>query len=87
MTVKGFYEVPEPSNEPVLSYAPGSKERAEVKAALRKMRGLAVDIPMVIGGREVFTGRKVEIRPPHELARLLGHYSDCLLYTSPSPRD
>ena len=60
----GFFNVPKPCNEPVLSYAPGTKERSEVKAMLSQMRGQLVDIPMFIDGQEIRTNNKREIRVP-----------------------
>ncbi|MBN2638592.1 MAG: L-glutamate gamma-semialdehyde dehydrogenase [Bacteroidales bacterium] len=66
--------VPKAYNEPVLSYKPGSPERAEIKAMLKKMKSEVVDIPMFIGGKEVRTDKKVSIHPPHELKHTLGHY-------------
>ena len=73
--IKGFYKVPETKNEPILSYAPGSRERVEVKAMLKALRNVKVDIPMIIGGEDIYTDHKVEIRPPHDLDHLLGHYN------------
>ncbi|HNV50637.1 MAG TPA: L-glutamate gamma-semialdehyde dehydrogenase [Bacteroidales bacterium] len=70
----GFFNVPKPCNEPVLSYAPGTKERSEVKAMLSQMRGQLVDIPMFIDGQEIRTNNKREIRVPHDHKHLLGHY-------------
>lgn len=67
-------EVPEAYNEPVLSYAPGSKEREELQSVLKKMRSVVADIPMIIGGSEIRTGILAEIRPPHDTAHLLGHF-------------
>jgi len=66
--------VPKAYNEPVLSYKPGSPERAELKAVLRKMKSEEIEIPMVIGGKPVTTGDKVAIHPPHELKHTLGYY-------------
>ena len=74
--MKGIYPVPVPKNEPVLSYAPGSSERGEVKGKLDELRQSRVDIPMSIGGEDVRTHQKVEIRPPHDLDHLLGHYNE-----------
>ena len=71
---KGIYEVPKAVNEPVLSYAPGSKERAELKRALKELKSMELDIPMFINGEEVRTGELRDIRPPHELKHKLGHY-------------
>lgn len=70
-----FLNVPMPVNEPVLSYAPGSPERKEVKAMLKKLKGQKRDIPMFIGGKKVTTKKKVAIHPPHETKHVLGHYS------------
>ncbi len=66
--------VPKAYNEPVLSYKPGSPERAELKAMLKKLKSEEIEIPMVIGGKPVTTGEKVAIHPPHELKHTLGYY-------------
>lgn len=72
---KGIFNVPVAKNEPVLSYAPGSPERAEVKKMLAELRSKEVDLPMVIGGKDVFTDRKVRMCPPHEINHTLGYYN------------
>lgn len=72
--LKGFFNVPTPANEPVLSYASGSKERHLLQQALQNMRAEEIDIPMHIGGKEVRTNNKKEIRPPHDHSHLLGHF-------------
>ncbi len=76
--MKGFFKVPVPVNETVLNYAPGSKEKIELKAALADARSRQLDIPMYIGGHEVRSGKTIEIRPPHDHKHLLGvfHMSD-----------
>jgi len=66
--------VPKAYNEPILSYKPGSPERAELKAQLAKMKSEQIDIPMVIGGKRITTDEKIAIHPPHELKHTLGHY-------------
>ncbi len=66
--------VPRAYNEPVLSYKPGSPERTELKAMLKKMKSEIIEIPMFIGGKEITTGDKVAIHPPHELKHTLGYY-------------
>ena len=73
---KGIYQVPIPQNEPILSYAPGSKERRELQEALAQARASAIDIPMYIGSDEVRTDNKVSIHPPHDHQHLLGHFSE-----------
>ena len=72
--MKGFFNVPAPINEPVLNYAPGSKERAELKAALADARSKELDVPMYIGSEEVRTGNKVRMSPPHDHKHTLGHF-------------
>lgn len=71
---KGFFQVPKAKNEPSLSYAPGTKEREELKKALKELKSKELDIPMIIGGKEVRTDNKVSIHPPHELNHTLGYY-------------
>ncbi len=68
--------VPEPRNEPVLSYAPGTPERDEIKATLAELSGREVEIPLVIGGHEVRTGRLGECRMPHRHSRRLGRFHE-----------
>ncbi len=70
----GYFSYPAPQNEPVLSYAPGSPERAALKNALQKLKSKQADIPMYIGGRAVKTGKKVALHPPHETSFTLGHF-------------
>jgi len=72
------YRTPAPRNEPVLNYAPGSPERAALKAALARMSGETLDIPVVIGGKEFRTGRTIDIVAPHDHARVLAkaHLAD-----------
>ena len=74
--LKGFFNVPVPQNEPVLNYGPDSPERAALKAALHEARSTQTDIPMYIGGDEVRTGTKLEIRPPHDHHHLLATFSE-----------
>jgi 1-pyrroline-5-carboxylate dehydrogenase len=73
---KGFFEVPVPKNEPVLSYAPGSKERAALKKAIESARKEVLDIPMYIGGSEVRSGKKKPLSPPHDHAHILGYFHE-----------
>jgi 1-pyrroline-5-carboxylate dehydrogenase len=73
---KGFYHVPVPRNESVLTYAPGSKERALLKQALEEARASVLDIPMYIGGDEIRTGRKNKVSPPHDHQHVLGYYHE-----------
>lgn len=72
----GFFSVPTPKNEPVLSYAPGSKERTALQQALREARSQVLDIPMYIGSDEVRTGKKKAISPPHDHQHVLGYFHE-----------
>ncbi len=74
--LKGFFHVPEPVNEPVLAYKPGSDERRLLQQALQSARARQVSIPMHIGGKAVETGKKVAITPPHDHRHVLGYYDE-----------
>lgn len=63
--------LPEPTNEPIKSYAPGSPEKAELKARLASMLGEQVEIPLIIGGREVRTGNTSTAVCPHDHQHVL----------------
>ena len=57
--------IPQPVNEPVLSYAPGTPERAELKRTVKDLASRQIEIPLVIGGKEVRTGKTVDAVMPH----------------------
>src|SRR5205809_5864180 len=57
--------IPTPQNEPVLSYAVGTPERDELKRALKESSARVLEIPVVVGGREVRTGKTVDAVMPH----------------------
>jgi len=61
-----LFAIPRPENEPVLSYAPGTPEREEMKKALKAFKKDPPEIPLIIGGKEVTTGDIGEIRLPHD---------------------
>lgn len=67
-------QIETPVNEPVQSYLPGSTERAALKAVLARRREETVDIPLIIGGREVTTGRLGDCRMPHDHRHRLGRF-------------
>ncbi len=71
---KGFFKIPPAVNEPILNYAPGSNERKLLKEVLKNAYTVQVDVPMYIGGREIRTNNKKEIRPPHNHRQVIGHY-------------
>ncbi|HMQ23218.1 MAG TPA: aldehyde dehydrogenase family protein, partial [Planctomycetota bacterium] len=68
------FAVPVPKNEPVRAYAPGSPERESLKKELDAQAAERVDMPMIIGGREVRSGVLGEARMPHDHAQLLGSF-------------
>jgi len=70
----GIRRVPQPINEPNKSYAPGSPERVELKARLKAMAAERIDIPLVIGGKEVRTGRTAHAVMPHDHKHVLADY-------------
>ena len=70
----GIFHIPEPQNEPILGYAPGSRERAELKAKLEEMLSNPVEVPSIIGGREVRSGNPVTMTDPHNHEQVLGTY-------------
>lgn len=70
----GDFYYPLPTNEPVLSYAPGSPEKKRLKEVLAELKKEKIDVPMYIGHEEVRTGKTMELRPPHERKHLLGHF-------------
>src|SRR3989304_224982 len=70
----GLFHIREPKNEPVLGYEPGTAARAALKAELERMLKNPVEVPCIINGREVVTGKLVEMKPPHNLRQSLGSY-------------
>jgi 1-pyrroline-5-carboxylate dehydrogenase len=76
--MSGTWNIPIPHNEPVLSYAPGSPERAALKAALTAVGSRPIEIPAVVAGREVRTGVTQDVISPHCYQRVLAktHQAD-----------
>jgi 1-pyrroline-5-carboxylate dehydrogenase len=70
----GRRRVPRPENDPNLSYAPGTPARAELKAKLNQMAGETVDIPIIIGGKEIRTGTTEKVVMPHKHGHVLGNF-------------
>jgi 1-pyrroline-5-carboxylate dehydrogenase len=70
----GTFSYPMPVNEPVLNYAPGSAEKKRLKEVLAELKSSEVDVPMYIGSKEVRTGKKISIHPPHETKHTLGYF-------------
>ncbi|MHB8876039.1 MAG: L-glutamate gamma-semialdehyde dehydrogenase [Myxococcaceae bacterium] len=72
--INATVRVPSPTNEPILNYAPGSPERAELKAALARMSSERIEIPLIIGGKAVRSGKTGEARVPHRHSQVLAVY-------------
>jgi len=70
----GYFSYPLPANEPVNTYAPGTKERALLKQTLIELKKEKIDVPMYIGSKEVRTQNLIAMRPPHETGHVLGHF-------------
>ncbi len=70
----GRRRVPRPENDPNLSYAPGTPARAELKARLAQMAAETVDIPIIIGGKEIRTGVTEKVVMPHKHGHVLGNF-------------
>ena len=65
---------PKPVNEPIYSYGPGTPEREGLKVALKEMSETVVDIPLVIGGKDIRTGNTGKVVMPHDHARVMATY-------------
>jgi 1-pyrroline-5-carboxylate dehydrogenase len=73
---KGIYNVPKAFNEPVKSYAPGTKEREQVLAAFKEMYNSTVDVPLYIGSEEIRTGKTRTINPPFDHKKVVGQFHE-----------
>jgi 1-pyrroline-5-carboxylate dehydrogenase len=71
-----IFQLPESYNEPSVSYAPGTAERALLKAELDRQYRLEVDIPLIISGQEIRTGKLHKVVCPHEHGHVLGHFHE-----------
>ncbi len=69
--INAIARVPPPQNEPVLPYTPGAPERASLQAALQRMASERIEIPVIIGGKQIRTGKKDEVRMPHKHSHVL----------------
>ena len=69
-----IYRFHKPDNEPVLSYAPGTPEKAALKKVLKQVSSEEWDIPMIIGGKEVRSGNTGKVVMPHDHKHVLATY-------------
>ena len=70
----GIFKVPDPKNEPILSYGPGSPEKKAVKEQLNELKNKQIEIPIIIGGKEIKTSNLADCRCPHDHNHLLATY-------------
>ena len=63
-----------PSNEPIKSYAPGTLERRDIKAKLKELKAQQIEIPVIIGGKEIKTGNMGKCVLPHDHGTVVGTY-------------
>jgi 1-pyrroline-5-carboxylate dehydrogenase len=69
-----IYNFREPKNEPVLSYKPGSEERKLLEEELKKQKNQIIDIPLIIGGKEIRTGKTGKLVMPSDHHHVLATY-------------
>jgi len=69
-----FVSVPFPQNEPQFSYAPVTKERELLKKAIKDLKSQVIEIPLIIGGKEIRTGNKGKVVCPHDHNHILAEY-------------
>jgi len=67
----GLFKTPIPKNEPARDYAPGSPERARLQAKLQELATQTIEVPLVIGGKEIRTGRLARAVMPHDHGHVL----------------
>jgi 1-pyrroline-5-carboxylate dehydrogenase len=68
------FHLDRPVNEPVREYRPGSAETQRLQARLAEMQREVVEVPCIVGGEEVFTGKVREVRAPHDHSKLLARW-------------
>ena len=73
---QGIQAVPRPSNEPVRGYEAGTADRAALEAEISRQSNQIVEIPVIIGGREIRTGKIAEVRSPHNHSHVLARYHE-----------
>ena len=69
-----IFNIERPANEPAMNYAPGCKERKALNAELDRLSSEVQDIPLIIGGKEIRTGKTGTVMMPHDHQHVLGHF-------------
>lgn len=72
--LNAYFKIPQPYNEPALSYATGSPERQALKDKIAELKTQQIEIPLIIGGKEIKSDKSAELRVPHNHALKLGTY-------------
>lgn len=70
----GIYKVPQPYNEQVHHYEPGSAEREALQATLKQLKQTEIEVPLYIGSEAIKTDNKKRLFPPHDKEHTLGYY-------------
>ncbi len=72
--MNAIFSIPLPTNEKVLDYEKGSKERQLLEQEIKKIKSRKIEIPLIIGGKEIYTGKKAEAVIPHDHRHVLAEY-------------
>jgi 1-pyrroline-5-carboxylate dehydrogenase len=72
--INALYKIPHAENERVLTYAPGTPERDSVKKVLKDLMAEEIEIPVIIGGKEIYTGKTGKVVCPHDHQHVLATY-------------
>ena len=75
MTADGHFQVPQPTNEAVRSYAPSDPHRKTLKARLAELTDARTEVPMQIGGERRWGGSRGDIRAPHRHELAIAEYA------------
>ena len=70
----GKFEIPFPENDPIRGYEPGSRDKEILKKRLKELKSQTLDIPIIIGGKEIRTGNTADCLIPHEHKTVIGTY-------------
>lgn len=77
MNSNALFQFPMPKNEPVKSYAPASDERKLLKIELKAQASEVIEIPLIIGGKEIRTNKMGQVIMPHDHKHILANYHQC----------
>ena len=72
--MKNNNTIPKPINEPIISYAPGTPEKASLKKCIQGLKSKKLEVPLIIGGQEIKSDNLSEMSIPHDHQHILGSY-------------